>query len=523
MKRRALISVTDKAGVAEFATRLTELGYAVLSTGGTYAALRDAGVEVEQISDYTGFPEILGGRVKTLHGKVHGGILAPRGDADAEAVMQEHGIDAIDVVVVNLYRFAETAAREGVTDQEVVENIDIGGPAMIRSAAKNHAGVTVVVDPSDYTEVADALAAGDESALLPLRQRLAAKAFAHTAAYDRAVSTWFAQSYLPDRELFGDQVELAGDKVQDLRYGENPHQKAAFYRLVGARGLSTASQLSGKELSYNNIVDLDAALCLVMEFDQPACAIIKHTNPCGSAVAGSPSDAFRAALSSDPMSAFGGIVALNRDLDEVTAQVIADADLFVEAIVAPDVSEEAVGILSGARGGKSLRLLSLGGAAPPLPEIAVRWVHGGFLAQTPDHPESGDLEMKSVTARDATDQERDLLAFAWRVAKHVKSNSIVLASRTDAGELFTVGVGAGQMSRVDSVKIAVEKAGDRARGAVLASDAFFPFPDGLEAAAAAGVTAAVQPGGSRNDESVIAAADAAQMAMVFTGTRHFRH
>jgi len=439
--------------------------------------------------------------------------------------MEEHEIDPIDVVVVNLYRFRE-AAQSGISEEEVVENIDIGGPAMIRSAAKNHAHVTVVVDPSDYDEVGRTLGSADDEALRALRRRLAARAFAHTAAYDSAIATWFAERLRSDGDTeFESRFAACGDKIADLRYGENPHQRAAFFKQGGVRGphLASARQLNGKELSYNNIVDLDAALALAMEFERPACAIIKHTNPCGTGRAESAPAAFRAAFAADPLSAFGGIIAFNRAVDPETAKAIVEADLFVEAIIAPEISLDAVEVLKSGRGGKTVRLLDLGGRPIAPPAYQIRQVLGGFLLQTPDAPQRTPPQMDPVAERTPDATEREALAFAWKVCKHVKSNAIVLAARTESGDLATVGVGAGQMSRVDSVKIAVEKAGDSARGAVLASDAFFPFPDGVEVAAAAGVRAVIQPGGSRNDDSVIAAANAADMAMVFTGTRHFRH
>lgn len=523
MKRYALLSVTDKTGIVEFAEKLVALDYVITSTGGTYQALQDGGVEVLSISDYTGFPEIMEGRVKTLHGKVHGGILARRDDAGHLAAMTEHGIEAIDVVAVNLYRFRQTAERPGVTDDEVIENIDIGGPAMIRSAAKNHAHVAVVVDPSDYDEVASTLATGDDGQRLELRRRLAARAFAHTAAYDGAIAGWFAARRGGDAQL-EDGVTLVGDKVQDLRYGENPHQKAAFYAVPAQPGphLASAQQLSGKELSYNNLVDLDAALGLAVEFERPACVIVKHTNPCGASEAETAALAFEAALASDPLSAFGGIVAFRGVVDAATAQTIAAADLFVEAIVAEEIVSDAVDILKAGRGGKGLRLLSLGGRPAAPSPLAFRPVHGGILVQSTDLPRPEEPPMDSVTDRAPSEDERAALAFAWKVAKHTKSNAIVLAAETN-GACSTVGVGAGQMSRVDSVKCSVEKASARAGGSVLASDAFFPFADGVETAAAAGVTAVIQPGGSRNDAEVIAAANKAGMAMVFTGMRHFRH
>ncbi|MEM7203743.1 MAG: bifunctional phosphoribosylaminoimidazolecarboxamide formyltransferase/IMP cyclohydrolase [Planctomycetota bacterium] len=519
MKRRAILSVTDKTGVIELARGLDAAGLELLSTGGTERALREAGVPVEAVADYTGFPEILGGRVKTLHPKVHGGILASPDDPTATVTLEAHGIDPIDVVVVNLYRFREAAAAGG-SDPAVVEQIDIGGPCMLRAAAKNWSRVWVVVDPADYGRVVAALQASPAEQST-LRRELAAKAFRHTADYDTAVADWFAG---PADQAIAAEHRVAGAKVQDLRYGENPHQVAALFAdpcVVGPT-LARASQLGGKELSYNNLVDLDSALGVVLEFGEPACAIVKHNNPCGAAVAPTLPAAFAAALASDPQSAFGGIAAFNRDLDEATARAIAESDVFVEAIVAPAVAPAAVDLLREGRGGKSLRLLSLGGAPDAARPLHVQPISGGFLVQSPDAPRPEPVPMETVTERAPTDAERASLAFAWRVAKHVKSNAIVLARPVDTA-VATVGVGAGQMSRVDSVQLAITKAEQRAAGAVLASDAFFPFADGLEAAAAAGVTAAIQPGGSRRDAEVIEAANRAGMTMVLTGMRHFRH
>ncbi len=522
MTPRALISVTDKTGVDEFAKGLVDLGFSILSTGGTYRALQEAGVPVQQVADYTGFPEIMGGRVKTLHPRIHGGLLGLREDPQTQGVMEEHGIDPIDVVAVNLYRFRETASREGVADDEVIENIDIGGPSMIRSAAKNHAHVTIVVDPTDYGRVLDALRDKDATGLGELRGELAGKAYAHTADYDTAIAAWFARRR---GEEFTHHEGFSGEKIQDLRYGENPHQGAAFYRFQdgGTPSLAAARQVGGKELSYNNILDLDAALCLALEFEQPACVVVKHNNPCGTAVADTTPDALRAAVAADPVSAFGGIVALSRKLDKETAVAMVEEGSFFEAVIAPEIDEGALLTLQQAKWGKNLRALVLGGWPVATDPCRFRQVSGGFLAQSPDAPVTDDPEMKAVTDRAPSDDEQLVLSFAWKVAKHVKSNAIVLARRNDDGSLSTSGVGAGQMSRVDSVELAVKKVRDGSQGAVLASDAFFPFADGIEAAAAAGVTAVIQPGGSRRDDEVISAADAAGIAMVFTGTRHFRH
>lgn len=526
MTRRALLSVTDKTGVVEFAKGLVEAGFSLLSTGGTMRAIRDGGVDVEEVADYTGFPEMMDGRLKTLHPKVHGGILARR-DVDGDATsMAEHGIDRIDLVAVNLYAFRATAQRPGVSREDVVENIDIGGPTMIRSAAKNHKHVAVVVDPADYTSVLDALRANGGELPTELRRDLAGKAFAHTASYDTAIGGWFAdeRSQRDGEARFGAHYGIAGEKVQDLRYGENPQQQAAFFRNPDADtpNLASATQMSGKELSYNNILDLDAAMGVALDFESPTCAIIKHLNPCGTATATDGERAFRAALAADPISAFGGIVALNVTVTLPIAQAMSDEAGFLEAIIAPGIDEEALAVLKASKWGKNVRVMDLG-ACPPVGEQALlRQVSGGFLLQT-YLPGFLHEEKTVVTKAQPSDLQLGCMDFAMRVCKHVKSNAILLAVAHDDGTFATTGVGAGQMSRVDSVKIAVEKAGDKAAGAVLASDAFFPFADGLEVAIAAGVTAVIQPGGSKRDDEVIAAADAAGVAMVFNGTRHFRH
>lgn len=517
MTKRALISVTDKQGVVELARGLVELGYEILSTGGTCRVLEEAGVPVTRVSDYTGFPEILDGRVKTLHPRVHGGILARRDEAADRAAMAEHGIAPIDVVVVNLYRFRDVAADPEADWRKVVEQIDVGGPAMIRSAAKNHAHVAVLVDPADYPRVLETMRTHDGDLPEALRRDLAAKAFAHTAAYDGAVAAWFARGEARTTVLVGEDGEA-------LRYGENPHQRAVFYRLQGARGpsLARARRLGGKELSYNNLLDLDAALGVVAEHETPAATVVKHGNPCGAATAPTIPGALTAAFAGDPVSAFGGIVALNGVLDAEAAATLVERGVFVEAVVAPEVDERALEVLAGARWGRNVRVLALGGWPPAQEDRVVRQVSGGLLSQTPDAPRPEPPPMRVVTRRAPGDRDRTLLAFAWKVCKHVKSNAIVLAREVE-GATATVGVGAGQTSRVDAVRLALEKAGDRARGAVLASDAFFPFPDGVVAAAEGGVVAIVQPGGSRRDEEVIAAADAAGIAMALTGERHFRH
>jgi phosphoribosylaminoimidazolecarboxamide formyltransferase / IMP cyclohydrolase len=521
---RALIAVSDKTGVVEFARALKGYGIELISTGGTGKALSDAGLAVVDIADVTGFPEMMGGRVKTLHPAVHGGLLAIRGDPVHVEAMRAHNIRPIDLLVVNLYPFEETVAR-GAGFDECVENIDIGGPAMIRAAAKNHADVAVVVEPTDYAAVLDEFAKYGGMTTLALRRRLAAKAYARTAAYDAAIANWFADAI---GNIAPDYRAVGGRLIEELRYGENPHQTAAFYRTPEARfGIATAHQAQGKQLSYNNINDTDAAYECVAEFDPvrtAACAIIKHANPCGVAEGISPIDAYRKALACDPVSAFGGIVALNRRLDADTARAI--TEIFTEVIIVPDATEEAITIV-GAK--KNLRLLLAGGLPDPRGKgLAAKTVAGGLLAQSRDNAVVDDMELKPVTKRAPTNAELRDLRFAFRVAKHVKSNTIVYAK-----DSATVGIGAGQMSRIDAARIAARKAEDAARdaglsepatrGSVVASDAFFPFADGLLVAIEAGATAVIQPGGSVRDDEVIKAADAHGIAMVFTGTRHFRH
>jgi phosphoribosylaminoimidazolecarboxamide formyltransferase/IMP cyclohydrolase len=525
--RRALLSVTDKQGIVEFARGLADAGFGLLSTGGTARTLADAGVATTEVADYTGFPELMDGRLKTLHPKVHGGLLGRRDDDGHRAAMAAHQIDPIDVLCVNLYRFRETVKKPGITRQEIVEQIDIGGPAMIRSAAKNHHAVAVVVDPADYATVLRGLR--DHGGTLPaeLLRRLAAKAFSHTAAYDAAIAQWFdcERRASPGEPFFAGRVAFSGEKLQDLRYGENPHQKAAFYTLgEPSPSLANSKQLGGKELSYNNILDADAALALALEFDQTACVLVKHNNPCGAAVAAGLPRAFELALSGDPVSAFGGILATNRTFDVATAQAIVQSGTFLEVIVAPHVEPAAIAALQQAKWGPNVRVLDLGG----VPDLALRHrfvarpVSGGFLLQTADFPAESPRQ-DVATKRAPSDVERTAMAFAWKVCKHVKSNAIVLARGSDDGACFTVGVGAGQMSRVDSAKIAVDKAGERSKGCVVASDAFFPFADGLLVCAKAGATAVIQPGGSKRDQEVVEVADEHGIAMVMTGQRHFRH
>ena len=521
--RRALLSVSDKTGLISFATALNNRGIELVSTGGTAAALKAAGLKVQDVSELTGFPEMMDGRVKTLHPKVHGGLLAIRGNAVHNQAAREHGILPIDLLVVNLYPFEATVAKNAAYD-DCVENIDVGGPAMIRGAAKNHDSVTVIVEPADYDRVLEEIAANKGATTLALRKALAAKAFARTAAYDAAISNWVAREIgtaTPDYRAFG------GKLGQALRYGENAHQTAALYLSAEHRvGVATAEQLQGKELSYNNINDTDAAFELVSEFDSkvPAVAIIKHANPCGVATGTSLADAYRKALACDPTSAFGGIIALNQAIDAEAAGEI--TKIFTEVVIAPGATDEAKAIFASK---KNLRLLLTGGLADSRAAgLNFKSVAGGFLVQSRDASNADDLELKVVTKRAPTEAELQDLRFAFKVAKHVKSNAIVYAKNG-----ATVGVGAGQMSRVDSARIAAWKAAEAAKaegldkaltiGSVVASDAFFPFADGLITAAEAGVTAIIQPGGSMRDDEVIKAADERGLAMVFTGVRHFRH
>ncbi|PLW76361.1 bifunctional phosphoribosylaminoimidazolecarboxamide formyltransferase/IMP cyclohydrolase [Cohaesibacter celericrescens] len=521
--KRALLSVSDKSGIIEFAKALADKGVELVSTGGTCKAIADAGIAVKDVSEITEFPEIMDGRVKTLHPRVHGGLLGARSVAAHTDAMKEHGIPEIDLLVVNLYPFEETI-KKGADYATTVENIDIGGPAMIRASAKNHAFVTTLVDPADYV---DLLALINEHGGVPVEARkgYAAKAFARTAAYDAAISGWFADALAiesPTYRAFG------GELAEVMRYGENPHQKAGFYKTASTRpGVATATQVQGKKLSYNNINDTDAAFELVSEFDPSitsAVAIIKHANPCGVATGSSLKDAYEKALECDPVSAFGGIVALNKTLDaEAATEII---KIFTEVIIAPDATDDAKALIASK---KNLRLLLAGSLADPREEsMTVKSVSGGLLVQNRDNGNIDDLDLKIVTKRQPSEQELADLKFAFRVCKHVKSNAIVYVK-----DGATVGVGAGQMSRVDSARIAARKAEDAAEaaghpepltnGCVVASDAFFPFADGLLAAAAAGATAVIQPGGSMRDQDVIDAADEAGLAMVMTGMRHFRH
>ncbi|EGQ7665265.1 bifunctional phosphoribosylaminoimidazolecarboxamide formyltransferase/IMP cyclohydrolase [Vibrio parahaemolyticus] len=523
--RRALISVSDKTGIVEFAQALAERGVDILSTGGTARLLAEQGIAVTEVSDYTGFPEMMDGRVKTLHPKVHGGVLGRRGQDDE--VMAKHGINPIDMVVVNLYPFAETVAKDGCTLADAVENIDIGGPTMVRSAAKNHKDVTIVVNASDYDRVIAEMDANDKSLTLETRFDLAIAAFEHTAAYDGMIANYFGTmvpSYGENKEgdeeskfprTFNQQFE----KKQDMRYGENSHQTAAFYVEANPQeaSVSTARQIQGKALSYNNIADTDAALECVKEFNEPACVIVKHANPCGVALGKDILEAYNRAYQTDPTSAFGGIIAFNQELDAETASAIVERQ-FVEVIIAPSVSAEAIEVVAAK---KNVRLLECGEWSTKTTGFDVKRVNGGLLVQDRDQGMVSQDDLKVVSKRQPTEEELKDALFCWKVAKYVKSNAIVYAK----GDM-TIGVGAGQMSRVYSAKIAGIKAADEGlevAGSVMASDAFFPFRDGIDAAAEAGIKCVIQPGGSMRDDEVIAAADEHGMAMIFTGMRHFRH
>jgi len=518
---RALISVSDKSGLEELGRFLQEHGVEILSTGGSAKALQDAGVAVKEVGDHTGFPEIMDGRVKTLHPKIHGGLLARRDLQSHMDAMDEHDIAPIDLLVVNLYPFEATVAK-GADFETCIENIDIGGPALIRAASKNHDSVTVVTDPADYDIVMAEMRDNGGDTTSETRRRLAAAAYARTGAYDAAISGWFAEQ---TGEKFPRHFAMGGELAQTMRYGENPHQAAAFYRSGAARpGVGSAAQIQGKELSYNNLNDTDAAFELAAEFDDPAVAIIKHANPCGVAEAGSIAEAYRLALRCDPVSAFGGIIAVNRPLDAATAEEM--AELFLEVIIAPEIAADARAVLAKK---KNLRVLETGAMPDPAADgMMVKPLAGGFLLQGRDNARISATDLTTATKRAPTERElRDLL-FAFAICKHVKSNAIVYVK-----DRATVGIGAGQMSRVDSCRIAARKSADAAeaageseplaKGSVVASDAFFPFPDGLLTAAEAGATAVIQPGGSIRDDEVIAAADEHDLAMVLTGIRHFRH
>jgi len=513
----ALISVSDKTGIREFAAGLVEFGVKILSSGGTARHLREAGIDVTDVSEYTGFPEMMDGRVKTLHPKIHGGLLALRNNPEHMAAAEKHSITLIDLVAVNLYPFRQTVARPGVTLEEAIENIDIGGPSMLRSAAKNYQSVTVITNPARHSLVLEEMKRGGGEVSQETRARLAMEAFAHTAGYDAAIYGYLAHQ-LAGSELFPSFFLQPYERVTDLRYGENPHQHAAFYQrsLPKPVGLAAAQQLHGKALSFNNYLDLETVLGFVRECDDPAAIVVKHNSPCGAALGETLAQAYRDALAGDPLSAFGGIIGLNRDVDVETAQAILDGidrHGFMECVLAPGYEASALAALQEK---KNLRLLAL----PDLKEgdpWALKHVSGGLIVQSPD---TGGVpqELKVVTERRPTPAEDAALRFAWLVCKHTKSNAIVIGRDRKA-----VGIGGGLTSRVDAARLAVEKAGDRAKGAVLASDAFFPYPDAVEVAAQAGIAAIIQPGGSRNDDQAVATCDKHNMAMVFTGMRHFRH
>jgi phosphoribosylaminoimidazolecarboxamide formyltransferase/IMP cyclohydrolase len=504
--RRALVSVSDRTGLAEFCAGLVEAGVAIVATDSTGRHLAEHGIASTPVAEVTGFPEMLDGRVKTMHPRIHGGILARRDDPDHMRQIAEAGIEPFDLVVVNLYPFREAVAKD-LSWPEIVEQIDIGGPSLVRASAKNLSGVVIVVDPARYGSVLDEIRSkGGTSA--HTRGMLAAEAFAHTAAYDAAIAAWFARE-----ATFPERLSMSFERVMELRYGENPHQAGALYAAddAGPGALSRGRQLQGKELSFNNLLDLDAAWVAVNDFNEPACVIVKHAIPCGVAVSDTDGTAYERALESDRVSAFGGVVAFNREVSEDAANAM--ADIFTECIAAPGFSAGALRVFAGK---KNLRLLEIEGR--PAPRYTGRWITGGVLLQTADAPAESRADWRVVTRTQPTEEQWHELEFAWRACKHVRSNAIVFAS---AGA--TVGIGGGQTSRVDAVEIAAKKAGDRAKGAAMASDAFFPFRDGLDAAAAAGIAAVVQPGGSVRDDEVIAAADEHGIAMVFTGTRHFRH
>lgn len=515
--KRALISVSDKTGIVEFASALNDMGVEILSTGGTYKLLQSNSIPAVEVSDYTGFPEMMDGRVKTLHPKVHGGILGRRGQDDE--VMQAHEIKAIDMVVVNLYPFEQTVAKEDCSLEDAVENIDIGGPTMVRAAAKNHAHVNIVVNASDYQNILDQMRENDACTSLETRFDLAIKAYEHTAAYDGAIANYFGRLVPGGSKEFPRTFNVQMNKTQELRYGENPHQKSAFYveQNAPADSISGAKQLQGKELSFNNIADTDAALETVKLFDEPACVIVKHANPCGVSEAGSILEAYEKAYATDPESAFGGIIAFNRELDAETATTIVDRQ-FVEVIIAPSVSAEAKEAVAAK---KNVRLLECGAFSDSAASFDYKRVNGGLLVQDRDLGMISKEDLTVVSKRQPTDEEIDDLLFTWKVAKMVKSNAIVYGKSAQ-----TIGIGAGQMSRVNSARIAAikaEHAGLAVKGSMMASDAFFPFRDGIDNAANAGVSCVIQPGGSMRDQEVIDAADEHGLVMVFTGMRHFRH
>jgi phosphoribosylaminoimidazolecarboxamide formyltransferase / IMP cyclohydrolase len=516
--RRAIISVSDKSGLAELARELTAAGVEVYSTGGTRKFLLEHGCQAIEVAEYTAFPEMMHGRVKTLHPKIFGGILCRRDHAEDISAASEHGMVLFDLVVVNLYPFQQTIANSGVTPAEAIENIDIGGPSLVRAAAKNHAFTAIATEPGQYPAiVAELKASGGTS--LEMRQKLAAAAFAHTAAYDSAIANWFGRQMQP--EFFPPTLHVALAKQMELRYGENAHQRGAVYADPAARGVSLigAKQLNGKELSYNNLLDLDSALAVVRPFAEFAASVIKHNNPCGAATAATLANAAQKALDGDPQSAFGGVLAFNRIVDVATAELLAVPGLFIEAIVAPDFEPAALQILTTRPKWKAnVRLMAVGPLEPLAAGLALRPIEGGMLVQEADVLPDPESEWKVVTEKQPDSRLLADLRFGWSVVRHVKSNAIVLAKDTSL-----IGCGAGQMSRVDSVEIAIQKAGERAKGSILASDAFFPFPDSIERAAAAGIAAIIQPGGSVKDSEVIAAANRHGIPMIFTGRRHFKH
>ena len=510
MKKRALISVSNKEKIVDFAKGIAEFGYEIVSTGGTLKVLQEAGIPAISVDEVTGFPEMLDGRVKTLHPFIHGGLLGRRSNPDHVKQMEEHHIAPIDMVVVNLYPFKETLEKANVTKEEIIENIDIGGPTMLRSAAKNFADVTVVVDPKDYDSV---LAAIEENRLdVAFREKLAAKVFRHTAHYDALIAQYFMEE---TKETFPETYTVTYEKVQNLRYGENPHQQAAFYKdpVVSGMSIARAKQLHGKELSYNNIQDANAALEILAEYEEPAAVAVKHMNPCGIGVAETIEDAFQRAYNADPVSIFGGIVALNREVNQETAEKL--SKIFLEIVIAPNFTEEALEILTQK---KNIRLLQLAFSKAEKESLKLTAVNGGVLVQTKDQTITLPEDWKVATDRKPSEQEIADLLFAWKAVKHVKSNAIVLAKAN-----MTIGIGAGQMNRVGSAKIAIEQAGDKANGAVMASDAFFPMPDTVEEAAKAGIKAIIQPGGSKRDQDSIDVCNKHGICMVYTGIRHFKH
>ncbi len=513
--QRALLSVSDKTGIVEFARELHKRGVEILSTGGTAKALKEAEIPVVLISDYTGFPEMLDGRVKTLNPKIHGGILGLRDNSAHQKTMEEHGIKPIDLVAINLYPFEATISKPDATLEEAIENIDIGGPAMVRSASKNHQSVAIVVNPTDYQVVLQEMDGNNNSATLKTRRRLARDAFQHTSRYDGLIQNYLTEQIGDTEEEFPQQLNLIYEKVQSLRYGENPHQTAAFYKRPGnqGEGITSAEKLQGKELSFNNIVDLQSAYDLVREFEETTAVIIKHTNPCGAASDPSLLSAFIKAREVDSVSAFGGIIGLNKTVDEETAQEITKN--FVEAVIAPDFSPEALVVFSLK---KNIRLLKLPLGNKDQKDFEIKNISGGILVQETDSVDCIEDKLRVVTKRQPSEEEWSAMRFAWKVAKHVKSNAIIYAFDNQ-----TIGVGAGQMSRVDSSKIAISKATHSIKGAVMASDAFFPFRDAIEAAAEQGIAAIIQPGGSIRDKDIIEAANELNIAMVFTGIRHFKH